>query len=145
LLISGGGAGTASIKLVLYRCARGSNVIADVTAVKIGGTSNPTITFSSGVWNGTLDTIALPIDPAYDHYFVVYFVSVSAGTLNVPTQNTGRWLSSDGIPNTGVVGFAYSSGYILNDQTTKVAGNTIPASLSQPGGAAVFSFARVVS
>ena len=147
LLNSLGGAGTASINLALYRCARGTRLINDVLTAQIGGTSNPTITFASGVWNGTLDTIATPIDPTYDHYFVVYGVSVSVGTLDVPTQNTGRWASSNGIPNAGgtYVGFAYSSAWALTDYTTLVAGNSIPGSLNNPGGAAAFSFARVVS
>jgi len=113
-----------------------------VITVQIGGTSNPTITFSGGVWSGTLDTINTPIDPTYDHYFCVYFASISAGQLNVPTQSTGRWLSSDGIPNTLGPGFAYSSAYTSTDYTGMVATNSIPGSLSSPGGASVFSFAR---
>lgn len=143
--ISGGGAGTASIKLALYRCARGTNVIHDVIPIAIGATSNPTITFASGVWNGTLDAIAQAIDPTYDHYFAIYFVSISAGQLNLPTQSTGRWANSNGIPTAGGAGFAYASGYVATDYTTLVAGNSIPPVTGPGGGAAMLSFARVLS
>jgi hypothetical protein len=97
--------------MVILRTLTSSTTVIDSTAVKIGGTSSPTLS-SPGLVD--TDAISLALDKTHDYWFVIYFTNTGA---NASVE------SPSGGPN------ILQNGYIIGDST----GDTTIPSLGTTG------------
>lgn len=100
--------------MVILKTLTNSLTVSSSTAVKIGGTSSPTLTTPTDIWT---DTISLGLSPSFDYYFVIYFAvnAANGGGMSVATG----------------VGSPINGGYIGSDQTG-VSTVTAPGSMTNP-------------
>lgn len=108
---------TVKFKAVLLRVAKGSGTsggtVVDNTPILFSGNSNPTLSVTGGSLDAVSDTIALAIDPQYDHWFIVALDASQPATINLGKVAIGLWQ----FLGTGTPESWWVSGYLVGDQT----------------------------
>lgn len=121
----------------VIRCLAGSATVHDRTGLTFASAMPATLPTSGGILEATCDTIALPIDPQYDHWIATYLDPVQAAQVDIGVASAGLWSIVQG----GDTNTMWMSSFIIGDHTGDA---TIPGT-SPIVGAALHHNALVVS